>query len=92
MRRWSASVAVGMVGSMTNAPRQPASAAASAVRSVKSATAISAPSSDQARPFSASRTTARTGAPLASSSRAVAPPTWPVTPVIAYILGLLSSA
>src|ERR1700761_2105914 len=54
------------------------------------ATATSHPRADQDLPFSASRTTARTLCPCARRLRATAPPTLPVTPVIANMMELLS--
>ncbi len=71
---------------MKNTPAVPAKARASAWASPISATATSQPSAAQGAPRAASRTTARTGRPAASSVRATSPPTLPVIPVTAYIV------
>src|SRR5690348_7440206 len=74
-----------LAGNMTNAPSTLPNAAASASVSDQSAMAISAPRAAQAAAFALSRTIARMRWPLSSRCLAVALPTWPVIPMMAYM-------
>src|ERR1700722_6057026 len=75
-------------GISKNTPFTPVKAAVSAVASFISARASSHPRSFQAPPLAASRTTARTDRLASSRAHATPPPTCPVIPVTAYMLGL----
>ncbi|MGF6732656.1 hypothetical protein OKW50_004801 [Paraburkholderia youngii] len=71
---------------MTNTPAVPRNAAVSASASSNDAIATSAPRSRHGAALLSSRSTARTACPASSNARAAAPPTCPVTPVIANML------
>src|SRR5260370_37133419 len=73
-------------GSKTNTPSVPSNACCNAGSSLTSASATSQPCFAHASPFAASRTTARTSWPAASSKRATTTPTCPMIPVHAYIV------
>src|SRR3984957_19817545 len=73
-------------GRRINAPSVPPSPRASWPASAKSATATSHPRALQGAPLAASRTTARTPHPAASSVLATTPPTFPVIAVMANMV------
>jgi hypothetical protein len=79
-------------GVMRNSPSTPEKAFVRPSASAIDAIATSQPFSTHGLPLPASRTTALTGRPAASSAHATLPPTLPVIPVMAYTLSVLLCA